>query len=136
MASLLNTTLALANSTMRAVVWQGTPYSMAVVDVPVPTIQAGTDAIVRITTAAICGTDLHTYHGVYGSAEVPWIMGHEGIGIVAEIGNAVSGIAVGDHVIIPDSVIVEPTDGSASNPLSFGLGDDYGEGMGGTQGES
>ncbi|KAM3077575.1 hypothetical protein ACMFMG_006911 [Clarireedia jacksonii] len=135
MSSLINSTLALANATMRAVVWQGTPYHMAVLDVPRPIIQAGTDAIVRVTTAAICGTDLHTYHWVYGSAEAPWIMGHEGIGIVEEIGSAVSGISVGDHVVIPDSVVIETTDGSAASPLSYGLGEDYGEGMGGTQAE-
>jgi len=126
--------MALANATMRGVVWQGNPYQMAVVDLPRPTLQVGTDVIVRVTTSAICGTDLHVYHGVYGSATAPWGMGHEAVGIIDEIGNNVLGFSVGDHVIIPDSVGSGAVDLAESQSFAFGLGDDYGEGMGGTQG--
>ncbi|KAJ9144596.1 alcohol dehydrogenase -like domain-containing protein [Pleurostoma richardsiae] len=120
---------------MRGVVWQGNPYQMAVVDLPRPTLQVGTDVIVRVTTSAICGTDLHVYHGVYGSATAPWGMGHEAVGIIDEIGNNVLGFSVGDHVIIPDSVGSGAVDLAESQSFAFGLGDDYGEGMGGTQAE-
>ncbi|KAH8742624.1 hypothetical protein F5883DRAFT_610284 [Diaporthe sp. PMI_573] len=120
---------------MRAVVWQGNPYDMAVLDVPRPTLYNATDAIIRITHSAICGTDLHVYHGIYGSTNAPWIMGHEAVGIVDAIGDAVNGFSVGDHVIIPDSITSDRSDVDASAPLAFGLGDDYGPGLGGLQAE-
>lgn len=130
--------MALANVTMQAVAWQGNPYQMAVVDIPIPTLRMETDAIVRVTTAAICGSDLHVYHGAFGSENAPWTMGHEGVGIVEVIGNSVTGISVGDHVIIPDNCPSGHTYMGPGEPpsISFGLGDDFGEGMGGTQGES
>ena len=129
-------TMTLANATMRGVVWQGNPYQMAVVDLPRPTLQVETDAIVRITTSAICGTDLHVYHGVYGSTNAPWGMGHEAVGIIEQIGNRVHGFSPGDYVIIPDAVNNNSVDPVDSEVLSFGLGDDYGRDMGGTQGKS
>ncbi|KAH6617490.1 chaperonin 10-like protein [Chaetomium tenue] len=89
--------------TMRAVVWEGKPYEMAVRNVPKPEIIHSQDAIVRITMAAICGTDLHTYHGIFGSSTPPWTMGHEGVGIITEVGHAVGHFKVGDRVLIPCS---------------------------------
>ncbi|EPE32164.1 NAD(P)-binding Rossmann-fold containing protein [Glarea lozoyensis ATCC 20868] len=128
----LNATLLLLNATMRAVVWSGIPFNVTVQNVPVPTIQAATDARVRITAAAICGTDMHTYHGTYGSDSAPWIMGHEAVGIIESIGSAVQNIQVGDHVVIPDSfdlgelnmALAEPWANDGAAP---GLGLDYGE---------
>lgn len=87
--------------TMRAVVWEGRPYEMVVRDVPRPEISHSQDAIVRITTAAICGTDLHTYHGIFGSSTPPWTMGHEGVGVIVEVGRAIEHFKVGDRVLIP-----------------------------------
>lgn len=118
------------NGTMRGVIWEGIPYQMSVVDLPIPTIQEPTDVIVRMTAAALCGTDLHVYRGLYGSPEVPWVMGHEGMGYVEEIGDAVSALSVGDHVVIPDQgspgrLAMEPEMGSG-----FGLGTVYGDGSG------
>ncbi|KAI9726671.1 MAG: hypothetical protein M1834_008936 [Cirrosporium novae-zelandiae] len=123
------------NATMRGVVWEGQPYNVTVMDLPIPTLQAGTDALVRITTAAICGTDLHTYHGVYGSTYAPWGMGHEAIGVITEIGNSVASLGVGDRVVIPDM----PDDGylnmePQTEVLAFGLGANYGT-TGGCQAE-
>ncbi|KAH6842360.1 chaperonin 10-like protein [Chaetomium sp. MPI-CAGE-AT-0009] len=89
--------------TMRAVVWEGKPYEMAVRDVPRPEILHREDAIVRITTAAICGTDLHTYHGIFGSTTPPWSMGHEAVGVIVEVGQATEHFKVGDRVLIPCS---------------------------------
>lgn len=93
-----------------------------------PTIQNQTDAVTKITVAGICGTDLHTYDGFYGSEDVPWGIGHEAVGYVAKIGAAVEGFQVGDYVIIPDAL----SDGLANRHLTpqakiaYGLGTDFG----------
>ncbi|UQC74793.1 alcohol dehydrogenase GroES-like domain-containing protein [Colletotrichum lupini] len=107
-------------STMRAVAWFGQPYNVSVIDMPVPTIVNQTDVVVRITSSAICGSDLHTYHGFGGSPNVPYGFGHEAVGYVSSVGDAVSGLEVGDYVIIPDNA----DDGhwGPSHPLSFGVG--------------
>ncbi|KXH57370.1 alcohol dehydrogenase, partial [Colletotrichum nymphaeae SA-01] len=88
---------------MRAVVYHGTPFEMMVQDVAKPAILNETDVVVRVTTAAVCGSDLHIYRGYMGGA-VPWTMGHEAVGYISEIGDAVSSFDVGDYVIIPDTV--------------------------------
>lgn len=91
------------NATMRGVVYNGSPYEVSVMDVPRPTIINQTDVVVRITTSAICGSDLHMYHGVQGGSP-PWVIGHEALGYISEIGSSVSSLAVGDYVVIPDNV--------------------------------
>lgn len=87
---------------MRAVLWSGVPYNVTVQDVPRPQINNSNDALVRMTAAAICGTDLHIYHGSYGSLNVPYVLGHEGVGIVEEVGDGVSTLSPGQHVVVPD----------------------------------
>lgn len=121
------------NATMRAVLWTGTPFQMNITDAPIPTIQNQTDAIIKVTTAAICGTDLHTYHGVYGSKTVPWIMGHECIGVVDEIGSAVGFVDVGDRVIVPDATYDGYMGFGGREDVGYGYGVDYGL-AGGCQG--
>ncbi|KAF4775053.1 alcohol dehydrogenase GroES-like domain-containing protein [Colletotrichum scovillei] len=96
----LNNTL---GALMRGVMYRGVPGEMTVENIPMPTILNQTDAIVRITTSALCGSDLHVYRGYQGGAP-PWNMGHEAIGYISELGSAVSGLEVGDYVIIPDTV--------------------------------
>jgi threonine dehydrogenase-like Zn-dependent dehydrogenase len=87
---------------MRAVVWEGKPFEIAVRDVPKPTMELPEDAVVRITTSAICGSDLHTYRGfIRGGASPPWVMGHEAVGVVVEVGNATEQFNVGDRVMLP-----------------------------------
>ncbi|KAK7424415.1 hypothetical protein QQX98_000380 [Neonectria punicea] len=83
------TTMAL-NGTMRAVVWEGVPFEMPIRSIPIPSLLAETDALVRVTASAICGSDLHIYRGLYGSPDVPWTVGHEGMGYVLEIDEAVA----------------------------------------------
>ncbi|GAD95103.1 alcohol dehydrogenase [Paecilomyces variotii No. 5] len=85
---------------MRATLWEGKPYHMTVKDWPMPKIRDPHDVVVRLTTAAICGTDLHDYHGRLGSKNPPWVMGHEGVGIITETGDAVFSFKKGDRVII------------------------------------
>ena len=84
---------------MRALVYHG-PGKRAWEETPRPTLQNATDAIVRITTSTICGTDLHILKGDLPSVTPGRILGHEGIGIVEDVGNAVTGVHVGDRVLI------------------------------------
>lgn len=67
---------------------------------PRPTLKEPTDAIVRITTTTICGTDLHILKGDVPEVPAGRILGHEGVGIVEEVGAAVSNVAVGDKVLL------------------------------------
>src|SRR5207249_1592664 len=69
-------------------------------DKPKPELQAPTDAIVRITKTTICGTDLHILKGDVASVKVGRILGHEGVGVVEEVGSAVSALKVRDRVLI------------------------------------
>lgn len=76
------------------------PGDVRVEQVPDPVLQAPTDAIVRVTLACVCGSDLHPYHSMPASAEgVP--MGHEFIGVVEQVGDDVTGLTEGDLVISP-----------------------------------
>lgn len=84
---------------MKALVYHG-PGQKAWEDVPAPTIQKPTDAIVRIEKTTICGTDLHILKGDVPAVTDGRILGHEGVGVVTEVGSAVANVAVGDRVII------------------------------------
>ena len=84
---------------MKALVYNG-PGRRAVEERPKPEISAPTDAIVRLTRTTICGTDLHILKGDVPSCTPGRIIGHEGVGIVDKVGNAVTAFKPGDHVII------------------------------------
>jgi len=84
---------------MKALVYQG-PDSIVWQEVPDPRIQKPTDAIVKIETTTICGTDLHILKGDVPTVQSGRILGHEGVGVVTEVGEAVTEIAVGDRVIV------------------------------------
>jgi len=84
---------------MRALVYTG-PSSIVWQEVPDPEIQKPTDAIVKIETTTICGTDLHILKGDVPTVQPGRILGHEGVGVVTEVGEAVTEIAVGDRVIV------------------------------------
>lgn len=73
-------------------------------DVPEPRIEQATDAIVRLTASAICGTDLHFVRGTVAGMKEGTVLGHEGVGIVEQIGDGVRNIAVGDRVVIPSTI--------------------------------
>lgn len=87
---------------MRAVVYQG-PYEIAVQEVEDPAIQDPTDVIVRITTSAICGSDLHMYEG-RTDAEPGITFGHENMGVIEEVGPGVATLSQGDRVVLPFNV--------------------------------
>lgn len=73
-------------------------------DVPEPTIEQPLDAIVRITTSAICGTDLHFVRGTFSGMKQGTILGHEAVGIVEQLGSNVRNLSVGDRVVIPSTI--------------------------------
>src|ERR671938_36644 len=85
---------------MRAVCWEGT-NSVAVESVPEPTILNPRDAIVRVTSTAICGSDLHLYGGFVPGMVKGDILGHEFMGEVVEVGTAVKNLRPGDRVVVP-----------------------------------
>ncbi len=85
---------------MRALTWQATK-SLAVIDAPEPRIQEPTDVVIRITSTAICGSDLHLYDVLGPFLAKDDILGHEPMGIVEEVGAEVRKLAVGDRVVIP-----------------------------------
>jgi alcohol dehydrogenase len=84
---------------MKALVYHG-PGKKAWEEVPDPTIQQPTDAVVRVETTTICGTDLHILKGDVPAVTEGRILGHEGVGTIVEVGSAVTTHAVGDRVII------------------------------------
>jgi threonine dehydrogenase-like Zn-dependent dehydrogenase len=88
---------------MRALVWHG-KQNVSVDNVPDPVLKADTDAIVRITSTAICGSDLHLYDPLSPFLEEGDILGHEPMGIVEEVGSAVTQIKPGDRVVMPFTI--------------------------------
>ena len=85
---------------MKANCWMGT-RNVQVEDVPDPKILNSRDAIVRITSTAICGSDLHLYNGFIPTMKRGDILGHEFMGEVVEVGPGVKNLAVGDRVVVP-----------------------------------
>jgi alcohol dehydrogenase len=88
-----------SSTTMKALVFHG-PGKPAWEDRPRPAIQDSRDAIVRITTSTICGTDLHILKGDLPAVTDGRILGHEGIGVIEQVGTGVSEFHLGDKVII------------------------------------
>ena len=88
---------------MRAMVYRG-PYKIRVEEKDIPKIEHPNDAIVRVTRAAICGSDLHLYHGMMPDTRVGTTFGHEFIGVVHEVGPSVENLAVGDRVMVPFNI--------------------------------
>jgi threonine dehydrogenase-like Zn-dependent dehydrogenase len=88
---------------MKAVAWHG-KRDVRVDEVPDPTIERPTDAIVRITSTAICGSDLHLYEIMGAFIDEGDVLGHEPMGVVEEVGSEVTHIRPGDRVVIPFNV--------------------------------
>jgi S-(hydroxymethyl)glutathione dehydrogenase / alcohol dehydrogenase len=88
---------------MKAVTYQGIK-DVRVHDVPPPTIEKPDDILVKITTTAICGSDLHLIHGMVPNMPEGFIIGHEPMGVVEEVGPDVTKVKKGDRVIIPFNV--------------------------------
>jgi threonine dehydrogenase-like Zn-dependent dehydrogenase len=88
---------------MRALTWHGR-RDVRVEDVPDPVIEQPTDAIIRVTSSAICGSDLHLYEVLGPFLARGDVLGHEPMGIVEEVGSAVSHVKPGDRVVIPFNI--------------------------------
>ena len=88
---------------MKALCWFG-KYDVRVYDVPEPKILNPHDAIIKVTTTAICGSDLHLYDGYIPTMEKGDILGHEFMGEVVEVGNAVKNLKPGDRVVVPFTI--------------------------------
>jgi threonine dehydrogenase-like Zn-dependent dehydrogenase len=88
---------------MKAVVfhWVG---DIRLDDVKEPKIEEQTDAVVRLTASAICGTDLHMIRGTFAGMEPGTILGHEGVGVVEEVGKDVRNFKAGDRVVVPSTI--------------------------------
>lgn len=87
---------------MKAVVYEK-PFSVTVREVDDPSIQHPNDVLVRVTSTAICGSDLHMYEG-RTAAEAGIVFGHENLGIVEETGSGVTSLSKGDRVVMPFNV--------------------------------
>ena len=85
--------------TMKALVYDG-PGKIKLKDVPLPKIEKTTDVLVKILKTTICGTDLGILHGKTPSVQLGTTLGHEGVGVIEEIGTSVRNFKKGDHVII------------------------------------
>lgn len=87
---------------MKALVYRG-PRDVRIEDVPEPTIEQPTDCLVRLTTTNICGSDLHMYEG-RTDVEQGKVLGHENLGEVIEVGDAVYHVEIGDRVCLPFNI--------------------------------
>jgi S-(hydroxymethyl)glutathione dehydrogenase/alcohol dehydrogenase len=88
---------------MKALVYHG-PNDVQLDDKPRPTIQNPDDAILRVTSTALCGSDLHLYHGTVAGMEPGQTLGHEFMGVIEEAGPEVQEVKVGDKVVIPFNI--------------------------------
>lgn len=88
---------------MKAVCWMG-KHNVSVENVPDPSILNSRDAIIKITTTAICGSDLHLYNGFIPTMQQGDILGHEFMGEVVETGSSVTNLSVGDRVVVPFTI--------------------------------
>lgn len=88
---------------MKAVVFHAIG-DIRVEDVPDPMIQEPTDAVIRLTSSALCGTDLHFIRGTFTPMQEGTILGHEGVGIVEQLGDDVRNLAIGDRVVVSSTI--------------------------------
>ena len=88
---------------MKALCWFGTG-DVRVEDVPDPEIKDPRDAVIKITSTAICGSDLHLFDGYMPTMKEGDVLGHENMGEVVEVGSGVKNLKVGDRVVVPFNI--------------------------------
>jgi threonine dehydrogenase-like Zn-dependent dehydrogenase len=88
---------------VKAVVFHGVG-DIRLDDVEEPKIQEPTDAIIRLTSSAICGTDLHMVRGTMAGMQPGTILGHEGVGVVEEVGRNARGLNIGERVVVGSTI--------------------------------
>lgn len=124
---------------MKALVYHG-PKNVSVDTIPDPTLQGNRDAIIRVTATAICGSDLHIYNGLIPDKQ-KFVVGHEFMGVVEEVGSEISNLQPGDRVVVPFPVACGHcyfcqqqqlhTQCENSNPEFYGPEGDVTQGKGG-----
>ena len=126
---------------MRAIVFDR-PGSVALREAPPPALEHPADALVRVTTAGICGTDLHVVAGHFKGVERGTVIGHEFVGDVIAVGSSVTQIKVGDHVVASDFTACGHCRWCARGDhwecperAFFGTGDSFGPTLSGAQAE-
>jgi threonine dehydrogenase-like Zn-dependent dehydrogenase len=92
----------MSNEKMKAVHYEG-PFKVSVKEIELPKLEHPDDVIVKVTTAAICGSDLHMYQG-RTAAESGLVFGHENMGVVIEKGSGVTLLEEGDRIVLPFNV--------------------------------
>merc|ERR1711939_244782 len=102
LASTIYAKMSTTTQTMKAVHYDG-PFKVAVREIPLPKLEHPDDAIIKVTTTCICGSDLHMYQG-RTAAEAGLVFGHENMGIVTEIGQGVTLLKRGDRIVLPFNV--------------------------------
>jgi threonine dehydrogenase-like Zn-dependent dehydrogenase len=102
---------------MRALVWHG-KGDVRCDNVPDPTIEDPRDVILKITSTAICGSDLHLYDGYMPTMEEGDILGHEPMGEVVEVGSNVKKLNIGDRVVVPFTIAVANAFSAKRNSIS------------------
>jgi threonine dehydrogenase-like Zn-dependent dehydrogenase len=88
---------------MKAVTWHGT-HDVRVESVPDPIIADPTDVIIRVTSTAICGSDLHLFDGYMPTMEAGDVLGHEPMGVVVDVGKEVKKLSQGDRIVVPFTI--------------------------------
>ncbi len=88
---------------MKALTWQGR-RDVRVDNVEDPKIEQPTDAIIRVTSTGLCGSDLHLYEVLGPFLDAGDVLGHEPMGIVEEVGSEVRNLSVGDRVVVPFNI--------------------------------
>jgi threonine dehydrogenase-like Zn-dependent dehydrogenase len=109
------------NHTMKAARWEGKVASISVEDVPIPRLQDPLDAIVRLTSTTICGTDLHIFRGRFVT-DPGYTLGHGAMGIITALGSAITTLKIGDHVVVT-GVLERGTENGEESPAGYlGIG--------------
>lgn len=88
---------------MKALCWHG-KSDIRYETVPDPAVQDGRDVVIKVTSCAICGSDLHIYDGVIPEMESGDVIGHETMGEVVEVGKEVTNLKIGDRVVVPFTI--------------------------------
>ena len=103
---------------MKAMTYRG-PYKVRVEEKPDPKIEHPNDAIVRVELAAICGSDLHLFHGMMPDLRIGHTFGHEFIGRVEQVGSSVQNLTVGDRVMVPFNIYCGSGEGFEPSAETF-----------------
>jgi len=106
---------------MKAVEFEGKPFFVSVKTLPIPKILKPQDAVIRVTSSGICGSDLHIFHGRIPT-NPPMTLGHEIVGIVHAIGDRVDNLKVGDRVIVSGVIFENGLDGADVEFGGLGFG--------------